>query len=295
MRDNVPQVWLTAGQSLFRTDRVITAISGNQITLDAPMTDSIDSAYLNPPGGSLAKYSWDRLTKIGIENLRVTAPAVVQPISSPMYTLLTMNVVTDSWVRDLYVKDCTNCISLSSTSKRLTLEDVVIQHTVTADGSSGYPADFSMNGTHVLMNRCKDLGAANVYTIVTQSQGTGASVVLNFESTGAKAIEPHQRWATGFLLDGIDVAGGVNYVNRGTAGSGQGWAIGWGVAWNSTATTFNVDDPPGAVNWAIGSKGTTTGSTGTLESSGTFVKPSSLFLAQMCQRLGPQAIQTLGY
>jgi len=25
------------------------------------------------------------------------------------------------------------------------------------------------------------------------------------------------------------------------------------------------------------------------------VKPSSLFLAQVCERLGPQALQTLGY
>ena len=81
----------------------------------------------------------------------------------------------------------------------------------------------------------------------------------------------------------------LNLVNRGTDGTGHGWAIGWGVLWNSTATALDVEAPPGAMNWAIGSTGAATGN-GTLDSPGVQVAPKSLYRAQLCERLGIAAL-----
>ena len=66
--------------------------------------------------------------------------------------------------------------------------------------------------------------------------------------------------------------------------------------------------PPGATNWAIGCKGSvarpggTPGipgspplSLGTYDSQNTPVRPRSLYLAQLCERLGPAAVANLGY
>jgi len=44
-------------------------------------------------------------------------------------------------------------------------------------------------------------------------------------------------------------------MNRGVMGSGHGWAIGWAVAWNCRAKSFLNQQPPGAANWIIGSRG----------------------------------------
>src|SRR5207248_8679868 len=67
VRDGKPQTWLKPG-SFIRTDRVIRAISGNQITLDVPLSDSIDSQFLNPPGATVVQYSFaGRISQAGVE------------------------------------------------------------------------------------------------------------------------------------------------------------------------------------------------------------------------------------
>src|SRR5262249_15625756 len=93
---------------------------------------------------------------------------------------------------------------------------------------------------------------------------------------------------------------------RGTAGSGHGWTSGWSVAWNVTTPFLLVQQPSGSENWCIGCIGTKTsasepGGNGTLlpdgiyDSLGTLVIPSSLYLAQLCERLGPTALTNVGY
>ena len=86
----------------------------------------------------------------------------------------------------------------------------------------------------------------------------------------------------------------LDLVNRGTAGSGHGWAIGFGVLWNSAAAIIDAARPPGATNWVIGARGTPRGD-GSFDSMEITVQPSSLYAAQLCERLGPQAHAVIGY
>src|SRR4029453_9240021 len=110
-------------------------------------------------------------------------------------------------------------------------------------------------GTQTLLTRCKSTNAVGVYYALTQSQDVGPIVFLDFEATGGIAIEPHQRWATGLLVDRANATGDIHLMNRGTFGSGHGWTIGWGVSWNSVTGSFVVQRPPGAPNWSIGRGG----------------------------------------
>jgi hypothetical protein len=95
-------------------------------------------------------------------------------------------------------------------------------------------------------------------------------------------------------------------MNRGTDGSGHGWTMGFGVAWNSVAEALLIQAPPGTTNWAIGCEGTETTAAmpggdgtilpqGTIDSQGAPVLPASLYLAQLCERLGPGAVTAIGY
>jgi hypothetical protein len=109
------------------------------------------------------------------------------------------------------------------------------------------------------------------------------------------------------LVDGCQVPeSGIDFMNRGEMGSGHGWTIGWAVAWNCVARSYIIQQPPGAMNWAIGCQGTREESgmpfghkpnlpQGIFDSHGTPVAPASLYLAQLRERLGPQALKNIGY
>jgi hypothetical protein len=85
--------------------------------------------------------------------------------------------------------------------------------------------------------------------------------------------------------------------------------IGWSVIWNSAAKSFEMNQPPEGANWSIGNRGEELnppmpvfdGSKRAplpdayVESPGSPVKPESLYLAQLAERLGPSALRNVGY
>jgi len=128
--------------------------------------------------------------------------------------------------------------------------------------------------------------------------------VLNFSGTAHAGVSPHQRWATGLLVDGLKLPNtvartpGVAFSNRKTAGSGHGWDVGWAVAWNVTSPFLMVQQPPGAMNWCVGCAGERVKKddpSGIFESQGVEVLPASLYVEQLRQRLGDAAVRNIGY
>jgi hypothetical protein len=297
VRNGMPQTWISAG-AVIDTDRTITAIQGNAVTVDVPLSDSLDAKYVTPPGATVTPYTFPgRLSQIGLESLHVVAPGAVSAINQASFELLGMDAIEDSWVRDVGAEGFLNGLSIGGSAKRITLARTTFLHTAAVDGSAGYPADFGVDGQQVLFDRCGSDGD-HVFSVVTQATEPGPNVILNMEAKGASTnLSPHQRWATGLLIDGLDSpTGGVQLMNRGTAGSGQGWAVGFGVVWNANVASMLIEQPPGSQNWAIGSTGTVEkASTGAIDSPGVRATPGSLYLAQLCERLGPQAVSAIGY
>ena len=302
VRDGKAQTWIRTGSSI-RTDRAIKAVTGNRITLDVPLTDSFDSKFLTPPGTTLVQYTFPgRISRVGVESLRVVAPAQDVPISGAQYTVLLMDALIDGWARDIDVRETQNGIVIGALAKRITLDNVRIVHAMPHSGAAA-PADFAISGTQIFLNRCSVLGEGT-WPVVTQAMVTGPIVVLNFRADHA-GVSPHQRWATGLLVDGATLENttarkqGIAFSNRNTAGSGHGWDIGWAVAWNVTSPYLLVQQPSGAMNWCIGCIGeaVTTANlpSGTFDSRGVPVIPSSLYLEQLRERLGEAALVNIGY
>jgi hypothetical protein len=308
-RNGAPQTWIAPGSEIL-TDRSITAIHSNQLTIDAPLTDSFDSRYLNPPAGSVSTYTFaGRISQVGIEHLAVVAPG--HEVTGTLYQALTMSSVRNGWLRDLNFQDTENTIMLSNTNKEITLDSVNVVHTY-AQSNSAAPADFALSGTQILANNCSVTGHGNTWPFVSQAQVTGPVVILEAHADD-RGFGPHQRWATGLLCDSCQFPSsykadkaGVSFSNRGNFGSGQGWDAGWSVAWNVTTTYFLIQAPPGTDNWCIGCVGTVLseaapGGDGTIlpngiyDSLGAPVTPGSLYLAQLQQRLGNAALRNIGY
>ncbi|HSU53008.1 MAG TPA: hypothetical protein VLT36_02985, partial [Candidatus Dormibacteraeota bacterium] len=269
-------------------------------------TDSLDARYLKPSSATVAKSANSGgISQVGIENLRIVSPPQEVDITQRHHQAVRMNGVTDGWLRNLTIDDTVNSISLGSTATRITVEDITFHHTVATKGAAK-PMDLSASGAQVLFNRCSGNGD-NIFYFVTGPRVTGPIVLLNCTFRGNGHIQPHARWATGLLIDNCQVPeSGIDFMNRGEMGSGHGWTIGWAVAWNCTAKSYIIQQPPGCANWAIGCKGDRILSgmpfghepklpEGIYDSPGTPVQPSSLYLAQLRERLGPQAVRNIGY
>jgi len=304
-----PCNWIDVGSDELRTDRTITAIDGNQIKLDAPMSDSIDSTYCGLDGATLQAYTFSgRISQVGIENLRAIAPVppnnLVPP--TPSYQLVVTYSVLNAWARNLTAQDTLQSVDIEDYSKQVTVSNVAITHTVTQTDAAKFEEFYIMRATQVLMDTVSDVADDTIF-FSTSSATQGPNVLRNGAFEGSAYVEPHQRWATGLLVENTTVAaisgstqGNINLLDRGNDGTGQGWAIGWGVVWNSNANQFTIQQPPGSENWCVGCIGTqeTTappgGSTvlpqGAIDSPGTYVFPSSLYQAQLTQRLGAGAV-----
>jgi len=301
-RNGKPQTWIRAGTTL-PIERHIAAISGNKITLEVPLSDSIDSKYLNPPGTAVVKVrSPARLTQIGIEHLHIESPAQHVNHTQELYTALRISG-EDCWVRDVIIDETMNSVSIGG--RRITLENVTVNRKALHLGASK-PAEFAPNGDQILLNRCS-VNADNVWFAATGSGHSGPIVFLNCTFGGNGRIEGHMRWTTGMLLDNCSLPdGGIDFKNRGAMGSGHGWGMGWSVAWNCVAKSYVIQRPPGAFDWAIGCIGerelmSRPFDTSPLLAEGTFdsyekpVGPQSLYLAQLAERLGPKSLKNIGY
>ncbi|MBW8864905.1 MAG: discoidin domain-containing protein [Verrucomicrobia bacterium] len=301
-RNGKPQTWIRAGGAI-PIERRIAAISGNKITLDVPLSDSFDSEYLNPPGTAVVKINPPaRLTQVAVENLHIVSPPQAVNHTQELYTAMRLNG-EDCWVRDVVIDETMNSVSLGG--RRITLRNVTVNRVALHQGASK-PAEFAPNGDQILLDRCA-VNADNVWFAATGNGHSGPIVFLNCHFTGNGHIEGHMRWTTGMLLDNCALpGGGIDFKNRGAMGSGHGWGMGWAVAWNCVAKSYVVQQPPGAMNWAIGCIGQSVLMSrpfdsspllpvGTFDSPGKSVTPQSLYLTQLNERLGPSALKNIGY
>jgi hypothetical protein len=301
-RNGSHQTWIRTGNTI-AIERRIASISGNKLTLEVPLSDSLDSKYLNPPGTAVVKIKPPpRLTQIGIENLHIESPP--QPVNhtQQLYSALRLTG-EDCWARDLLIDETMNSVNIGG--KRITCLRVSVNRKALHQGSSK-PAEFAPNGDQILLDHCS-VNADNVWFVATGAGHSGPIVLLNCSFKGNGHIEGHQRWTTGMLLDNCQLPhGGIDFKNRGAMGSGHGWGLGWSAAWNCVATSYVVQQPPGAFNWAIGCKGerlllarpfdtVPKLPEGTFDSHEHPVAPGSLYLAQLAERLGPSALKNVGY
>ena len=301
------QTWIGSNRQSVHI-RHIAEIKGQNITLDVPLSDSYDAQYLGKGSVAVVRIATAEpvslLSQIGVEHLRIQCSPIETDYGNAPYSGVRIGGAQDVWVDDLQCIETMNTIPING--RRITVRNAHVTLSNINLGASK-PADFSIEGSQILIDQCSS-DAENTYWVWTNSYNTGPNVVLNSNFAGrGSRIQPHQRWATGLLVDNCHTLdGGIDFSNRGVAGSGHGWCMGWGVAWNCTAATFIIQNPPGASNWAIGCIGERQQTAryfevepilpeGIIESHGTRVTPRSLYLAQLAARLGSKAIADIGY
>jgi len=291
--------------------RIVTAVRDNAVTFQIALMDSYDSKFLGTEHFTVQPVAvTGQVKEVGVEDLRIVAPAVSVGFHDAHTIAMEINAAADSWVRNVAMIDTTEGVRMDFNSERITLTRVDVEQSKTVT-SSAKPFDFAINGTQVLVDRATGTGDSVIY-FATEPRQQGPVVILNSVFHGDGNLEPHQRWSTGLLVDNCSVPnGGIHLINRGTMGSGHGWTIGWGVVWNSTASNFILQQAPGTITWSMGNRGPLESQgmpdgkggrahgirlpSGFIESQGKPVTPQSLYLSQLAERLGPNALKNIGY
>lgn len=282
--------WTASGYDL-DSERKITNINGNVITLDAPIMDVIDPLYST---GELVKFTDSRIQNCGIENMRIRSTYASSTDENHGWEAVSFENIYNSWARNLDVYYFGySAVHINSHASFITVDSCkMLDAKSTIDGGRRY--SFNVDGQRCLVQNCTTRNGRHDY--VNGSRTCGPNVFYNSTSTIQNSdIGPHHRWATGILFDNLTGDGAMDVQNRLDMGSGHGWAGGQIMFWNCNAARMVIQDPQGDhINWAIGCVcpditnvgDATTESLGVIQSQGTPISAiPSLFIAQLNDRL----------
>lgn len=273
-------------------DRVVTRIDGNKVTLDAPLTTALDAAH---GSCTLRRYTWPgRARRIGIENLRCESSFDrTRPLDEDhAWTGIAVENAEDVWIRQVeFTGFAGSAVAIWETAKRVTVEDCTSSRPVSEIGGHRRHT-FSTSGSQTLFLRCTTDDGRHDFAVGHAAAGPIAFV--HCKATNAHRFSgPIGSWASGILYDNVSIdGGGLALTNRETDDQGVGWAAANSVLWQCTAPVVTCRMPPTAQNWAIGVWGQFVGD-GHWRQLNEFVKPDSLYEAQLAERLGDRAARIL--
>jgi hypothetical protein len=300
---------LDMGQYAWRADRydigherVVTAVQQNQISIDIPIMDAIDQAY---GGGYVVKINIsNRTDRVGIEDIQLVSDYTGSTDEQHAWVAIAFRYAQNSWVRRVTTKSFGySAVMLADSSAFNTIEEVAMLDPVSQiDGGRRYSFKVD-DAIGTLFQRCYARNGR--HNFVTGARTRGPNVWLDSSSVENHSDEgPHHRWSTGILFDNVK-SSEISVHNRGGSGSVEGQGHGWAGAqvlfWNTRASSMRCDSPLGAINWSVGAVGSFQGgyepeSPCMRISSGpnaTRVNIRSLYLAQLADRLGEQAVQAI--
>jgi hypothetical protein len=286
-------------------ERQVVAANGNQITIDAPLCNPIESVWAT--GLVYQVTDTARIQQCGVENLCAVGQIADYPSNILTGVFADFINLKNCWAQDILLSGWGNGITLDGGSKWCTVQDCQYVNPATGT-SSAAPAAWTTAGAQDLFQRCTSSGGY-YHIMVTQATTPGPNVFLNFTCSGTHYNGgPHQRWAAGVLHDcitmAVDAGGGYTpYLainNRGNDGSGQGWAAGFSIMYDCQVPQFQLEQPATTTNqynWVIGGVGPaySYGDDGIYDAPGSILNPRSLYLEQLRERLGGLAIENIGY
>lgn len=275
-----------------RFERMVTNIESNTITLDAPLTMAFDAALARGTVRRVAKR--ERVAESAVENL--CCESAFDPANPKdeqhAWDAIGFENAENCWVRQVTCRHFAgSAVRIGDDGARITVMDCASESPVSELG--GYRRHtFFISGQQSLFIRCRALEGRHDFAIGALAAGPNAFVECRAErALGFSG--PIESWSTGALYDNVTIDGaGLSLTNRESEGQGAGWASANSVLWQCTASVVTCRNPPRARNWAIGCWGQFKGD-GLWQMPNEFVKPDSLFKAQLAERLGPEAVTRL--
>ncbi|MDC0936983.1 DUF6298 domain-containing protein, partial [Pirellulales bacterium] len=178
-------------------------------------------------------------------------------------------------------------VHLGADTHSVTVEDCKSRAPISEQGGYRRHTYFTL-GQLALFNRCWSEHGRHDFSI--GHAAAGPNVFLQCRASEALASSgPLESWASGVLFDNVRIDGhNLELKNRWNWPPGAGWSAANCVLWQCRAAGVECYFPPGETNWAIGCWATHAGD-GAIEAINDFVKPHSLYQAQLRDRIGDSA------
>lgn len=266
-------------------DRTVTAVNGNSITFDVPITTALDSQF---GGGQVIPYTWNgRIRNVGIENLNLVSDYDKSNLKDEAHAWMAVSIenVQDAWVRNIVFEHFAgSAVFVLETAKRVTVENCKSLNPVSEIGGQRRYTFFTM-GQQCLFQRLYAENGYHDFAVGFCAAGPNAFVQC-YSSNPYSFSGPVDSWASGVLYDIVNVDGNaLSFKNRMQEGQGAGWNAANSVFWQCWASLIECFAPPTAQNWAFGSWSEFSGDGMWLESNN-HIRPRSLYYQQLSERLG---------
>jgi hypothetical protein len=274
-----------------RWNRRLTAVSGSEITLDAPLTCSIEQRY---GGAKVIVYEQPGLiTDCGVENLSLESDYdhALPMDESHCWDGIYVADAEDCWVRMTNFRHFAgSAVVIQKTARQITVEDCKSLHPVSEIGGFRRRT-FLTFGEMVLFQRCYSEHGINDFAVGHTAPGPNAFVQCeSYESLGPSGAI--SSWAPGILFDIVNIDGNdIAFKNWELEKFGAGWSTANSTMWQSTASALLCYSPDTLNrNYSHGCWGQIQGN-GEFTEMNEHVKPYSLFASQLEKRLGRDVSQ----
>lgn len=282
--------------------RSVTAIDGNTLYLDAPITMGFDpqqeAPYIDNKGKRLEHVAFspcfaltveDRgeLAECGIENL--TLESGYNPANrhdeNHCWTGISIEHARDCWVRMVDFRHLAGSgVVMQPSSRRITVEDCQYLEPV-SENAGLRRTSFYVMGQQCLVQRC--FAREGRHDFVTGYCAPGPNAFVQCEASETLGYSGGlDSWACGTLYDIVEVDGNdLMMKNLGQDNNGAGWNAAASTAWQCSASAIYCSSPDTInVNRAYGSWSQFEGN-GIWKESNNHVQPRSLYYHQLKQRL----------
>jgi len=284
-------------------NRFITDITGNQITVDAPVYNHLDKSL-----SQSYIYTYDRqnlVTNVGIENLRIDIESAGGTDENHAWSAIAFHQAEDGWAKNLTATGFGYAGVTTRKATRITIKNVhAIDPVSQIAGGRRYNFSSENFSNNILYEDCYANNGRHSYAVNGTPSASGIVFLRSTSENPLSTSEPHRQWSQGILYDNFRDFGTlpnnrrvIGLYNRGDAGSTHGWAAVNSILWNVDVSRPGADGkiilekPPIGQNYAIGTKGDidtgpNNGSLGYVEHSNATgqLQPQSLYEAQLLCR-----------
>lgn len=277
------------GQRDITWDRTVTAVSGNSITIDAPITTALDAKL---GGGFVISYQWaGRISNVGIENIRIESTFDLKNLKDENHRWMgvTFENTENAWVRQVTFRHLAgSAVAVYESASKVTVEDCKSLEPVSEIAGQRRNTFFT-HGGQTLFQRC--YAENGLHDFATGYIAPGPNAFVQCESRLPNGFSGAiDSWASGVLFDIVNVDGNaLSFKNRGQDGQGAGWTAANSVFWQCSASRIENFAPPGTQNFAFGAWAAFAGD-GFWENVNEHIQPRSLYYAQLAERLGKQVL-----
>lgn len=260
-------------------ERQILAISGDTLFLDAPLTCAMttEEAFVQVQ-------TWPgRIAQSAVENMRLTSTYDTEnpKDENHRWMAIVLDNGEDLWVRRVQFRHFAgSAVFVTDHVRRVTVEDCQSFAPVSEIGGSRRYTFHTLGGQCLFQRLYAEQG---FHDFGTGRLAAGPNAFVQCQADWSHHMSGAiDAWATGLLFDGFNGEGVLlSFGNRGQDNMGAGWTAANSMMWNCSAAMLANPTPPTANNWAYGAWGQMQGR---FESADSFVKPQSLFYAQLAAR-----------